>query len=34
VGKYALCQNVAAWVSALVALVYGMYVSSRRVRRR
>jgi len=34
VGKYVLSQNVAAWASALVALVYGMYVSSRRQRRR
>jgi len=34
VGKYVLSQNVAAWASALIALVYGMYVSSRRPRRR
>jgi len=34
VGKYLLSQNVAAWASAIVALVYGMYVSSRRQRRR
>lgn len=34
VGKYVLSQNVAAWASALVALVYGTYVSSRRPRRR
>jgi hypothetical protein len=33
-GKYMLSQNVAAWASALVALSYGMYVSSRRQRRR
>ncbi len=32
--KYMLCQNVAAWASALVALVYGMYASSRRQKRR
>jgi len=34
VSKYVLSQSVAAWVSALVALIYGMYVSSRRPRRR
>jgi hypothetical protein len=34
VGKYLLSQNVAAWASAIVALVYGMYVSSGRRRRR
>lgn len=34
VGKYVLSQNVAALVSALVALVYGWYASSRRVKRR
>jgi hypothetical protein len=35
VGKYVLSQSVAAWVSALVTLFYGVYVSSRRrVRRR
>jgi hypothetical protein len=34
VGKYLLSQNVAAWASAVVALVYGMYVSSGRRRRR
>jgi hypothetical protein len=33
-GKYVLSQNVAAWVSALVALIYGLYASSRRPRRR
>jgi len=33
-GKYVLSQNVAAWSSALVALVYGSYASSRRPRRR
>jgi len=33
-GKYVLSQNVAAWASALVALIYGSYVSSRRPRRR
>jgi len=32
--KYVLGQNVAAWSVALVALVYGLYVSSRRPRRR
>ena len=25
--KYAVCQNVAAWISAIVALVYGRYAS-------
>jgi len=34
VSKYVLSQNVAAWASALVVLVYGMYVSSRRPRKR
>ncbi|MEM2936297.1 MAG: hypothetical protein QW231_03875, partial [Candidatus Bathyarchaeia archaeon] len=29
VGKYLVCQNVAAWASATVALAYGRYVSSR-----
>jgi len=33
VGKYALSQNLAAWTSALVALAYGAYVSSRLTRR-
>jgi hypothetical protein len=33
-GKYVLSQNVAAWASALVALGYGTYVSSRRQRKR
>jgi len=33
-GKYVLSQNVAAWVSALLALMYGAYTSSRRPRRR
>jgi len=33
-GKYVLSQNVAAWVSALVALIYGSYASSRRRKRR
>jgi len=32
-GKYVLGQNVAAWMSALLALIYGLYVSSRRHRR-
>ena len=34
VGKYLLSQTVAAWSSAIIALVYRMYVSSRRQRRR
>jgi len=34
VGKYVFSQNIAAWASAFVALFYGMYVSSRRQRRR
>ncbi len=25
--KYAICQNVAAWISAVAALVYGQYAS-------
>lgn len=33
-GKYVLSQNVAAWSAALVALIYGSYVSSRRPKRR
>jgi len=33
VGKYVLSQNLAAWISALVALAYGAYVSSRPSRR-
>lgn len=33
-GKYVLSQNVAAWSSALVALIYGSYASSRRFKRR
>jgi len=33
-GKYVLIQNVAAWVLALGALIYGSYVSARRPRRR
>jgi len=33
-GKYVLSQNVAAWSVALVALIYGSYVSSRRPKRR
>jgi hypothetical protein len=33
VGKYILCQNLAAWISALTALVYGRY-ASRLYRRR
>jgi len=32
--KYVLSQNVAVWVSALVALIYGSYASSRRFKRR
>ena len=27
VGKYTLCQNAAAWISAIVALAYGEYIS-------
>ncbi len=27
-GRYIICQNVAAWISALVALAYGEYASS------
>jgi hypothetical protein len=27
VSKYTLCQNAAAWISALLALVYGEYIS-------
>jgi hypothetical protein len=27
VSKYSLCQNAAAWISALLALVYGEYIS-------
>jgi hypothetical protein len=34
VSKYVLSQSVAAWVVALIALLYGMYASSRRPRRR
>lgn len=33
-GKYILSQNVAAWIAALFALIYGAYVSSRRPKRR
>jgi len=33
VGKYVLCQNLAAWISAVIALVYGRY-ASRLYRRR
>jgi hypothetical protein len=33
VGKYALTQNVAAWTSAIIALIYGAYASSRPRRR-
>jgi len=33
VGKYVLSQNLAAWISALVALLYGVYASSRSLRR-
>jgi len=32
-GKYVLTQNLAAWTSALVALMYGVYTSSRPSRR-
>lgn len=34
VSKYVLSQNVAAWSVALVALIYGLYVSFRRPKRR
>lgn len=36
VWKYVICQNIAAWVSAVAALAYGQYASSlyRRYRRR
>ena len=34
VGKYVLCQNVAAWVSAIIALAYGRYASRSYRRRR
>lgn len=34
VEKYALCQNIAGWISALTALAYGRYYSSRLNRRR
>jgi len=33
VGKYVLSQNLAAWTSALVALVYSAYAASRPRRR-
>jgi hypothetical protein len=33
-GKYLLVQNLAAWVCALIALVYGKYASARRYKRR
>jgi len=33
-GKYLLVQNLAAWVSALVALAYGKHASARRYKRR
>ncbi|MDH5713272.1 MAG: hypothetical protein OEY83_04955, partial [Candidatus Bathyarchaeota archaeon] len=26
-GRYVLCQNLAAWVSAVTALAYGFYIS-------
>ena len=34
VGKYILSQNLAAWTSAITALAYSVYVSSRTYRRR
>lgn len=34
VEKYILCQNIAAWVPALIALTYGLYASKRRRFRR
>ncbi|MEA2090000.1 MAG: hypothetical protein U9O89_04495 [Thermoproteota archaeon] len=33
VGKYILCQNIAAWVPALIVLTYGQYASQRHRRR-
>jgi hypothetical protein len=33
-GKYLLVQNLAAWVCALIALIYGEYASARRYKRR
>jgi len=33
-GKYLLVQNLAAWVSAIIALAYGKYASARRYKRR
>lgn len=33
-GKYLLVQNLAAWVSALIALAYGKYAHARRYKRR
>ncbi len=33
-GKYVLVQNLAAWVSALIALAYGKFASVRRFKRR
>ncbi len=30
VGKYVICQNIAAWFSAVTALVYGQRISSKR----
>jgi len=33
VGKYLVTQNLAAWISALSALIYGAYISSRPYRR-
>jgi hypothetical protein len=32
-GKYVIAQNLAAWISAVIALVYGTYASSRPSRR-
>lgn len=32
VGKYIVCQNVAAWTPALITLIYGRYTSTRRYR--
>jgi hypothetical protein len=32
-GKYVLSQNLAAWTSAIIALLYGSYVSTRPSRR-
>jgi len=33
-GKYLLVQNLAAWICALIALIYGEYASARRYKKR